>query len=70
MGMTVPLDAGDSYKNAFASLARMKKTTMSKLVREALDAAYGDELKPYLSFFESDVDQNQHLEKSGNHGES
>lgn len=55
---TVPLQANDNYKDALATMARDRKVTMALLVRRALDAMYGDDLKPYISFFESRGDRN------------
>jgi hypothetical protein len=60
--LTFPVEADQTYKNAFASLARVKGLTMATLVRRALDKEYGQELQPFLSFFEeSDARNHQSL---------
>ncbi len=47
--------AGDKkYIAAIRALAVRRGDTIAALVRKALDAAYGTELQPILSFFESD----------------
>lgn len=63
----IPVQGDEAYTSAFKAFAKTKKTTQAKLVRSALDSAYGDELKPYLSFF-ADIDNNncQSSEKSDN----
>lgn len=66
--LTFPVTADQNFKDAFNAFARQKKRTMAELVREALDEKYGAELKPYLSFFETGVDQNQQMATEKSNG--
>jgi predicted DNA-binding ribbon-helix-helix protein len=47
----VSIRSNDAYLAALKELARRKKTTMGDLVKEALDAKFGKELSPLVSFF-------------------
>lgn len=52
--VSFPVIGTKEYRNAFNAYAREQGHSMAELVRAALDKEYGEELKPYLSFFASD----------------
>lgn len=47
---TVPIQADRTFVDAFDFYARSKKTTMSALVRQAIDALYGPDLQRIQEF--------------------
>jgi hypothetical protein len=51
MAVSVSIDADRDYTNALKALAHVNKTTVARIVRQAVDSEYGDQLKPYLDFF-------------------
>lgn len=63
---TVPLESTQQYKDAFAMVARQKRTTMAALVKEALDARFGPEIEAAISFFEPNGDENHHNQDTVN----
>jgi hypothetical protein len=73
MKLLMTCEGEPSYKEAVQIVAKRKKTTMMKLVRQALDATYGPEIARELSFFVSgDNSGNQSVtkrsKKDGNNG--
>ncbi len=58
--------AGDKkYIAAMRALAVRRNDTVAALVRQALDKAYGDELRSLLVFFESSETQSPHTKRDG-----
>lgn len=57
--VSIPVIGTKEYRNAFNAFARDKGSNMAKLVRAALDKQYGEDMKPYLSFFDSDVNSDE-----------
>lgn len=51
--LAVSLRGTRTYRRALKSVAEDRGVDVADLVREALDAYVGDEIRPYLSFFAS-----------------
>lgn len=51
--ISISLVGDRNYVNALSALAHKRNKRIGDLVREALDAQYGDELKELVSFFEN-----------------
>lgn len=64
MATTIPVYGNQAFKDALRELAFRRRTTMSKLVRAALDDALGDDLK--ACFFANDVASTQTSEHIDN----
>jgi len=47
----VSIEGDETLRDALNQLAKDKEVTVGKLVADAVNAAYGEELKPILSFF-------------------
>lgn len=52
--ISFPVIGTKEFRNAFSAYAHQKGQSMAELIRVAIDEKYGDELKPYLSFFTID----------------
>lgn len=63
--VSFPVKADEKYRTAFNALARDKGRFMADLVRDAIDAMYGEEMKPYLSFFETSGSPKNQIEREG-----
>lgn len=58
--ISVSLLADREYHNAVAALANKKEMSIGALVRECIDARYGDELQEIILFFRNgDAEINQ-----------
>jgi hypothetical protein len=66
MKLLLTCEGEPSYKEAVQIVAKRKKTTMMKLVRQALDATYGPEIAREMSFFASDDASSHHKVTKGN----
>jgi hypothetical protein len=53
---TVSLVADKEYKQALKALASQRGVEVGQLVRDAIDHAFGDELKPYVALFHANTD--------------
>lgn len=68
MTTTVPVYADQEFKDALRELAYRRRTSMSRLVRAALEDALGDELK--ACFFADSVALKQHKKRKDNKEQS
>lgn len=50
-----------AYVDAVNEMSKRKGKRTGDVIRELVDARYGDELKPYLSFFETSDHQSGHI---------
>jgi hypothetical protein len=62
---TVSIQGDKTYRDALSALARKKGKTMAEMVRDAVDARYGGELKPFLIFFAEGVADGKQSEPKG-----
>lgn len=59
---TIPLRGSSTYKDAVKAVAASRRLDMCDLVRLALDAYCGEQLKQQLTFFAEDGSKNFQLE--------
>lgn len=59
---TIPISGDKKYKQAIKAVAAAKGMNMCDLVRKAVDAYCGEELKPHVIFFTQDGSENFHSE--------
>lgn len=52
---TVSIRASRQYIKAISALARQREQRIGDLVREAVDAAYGDTLRRFVEFFDANA---------------
>lgn len=64
MATAVSIRADKQYLRALRNLADEKGIRVADLVRSALDEAFSDELKPYLSFFANCGNKNYQTDDS------
>jgi hypothetical protein len=62
---TVSVEGDLTYRDALAMLARSRGTTIAKMVREALDTTYGDEIGSYDSFIRATSGTRKRQNKRG-----
>lgn len=49
--LAVSIEGDRELRDALNQLAKEKQVTLGKLIADAVDAKYGSELKPLISFF-------------------
>lgn len=65
--MAVSIEGDELTREALTQLAKDKKITVGKLVADAVNAQYGEELKPIRSFFKRGGYKSIQLDKEIEH---